>query len=239
MCICKAATALIASLLPLIFRKDYALNLSYSAASLRFSSSLKTLIQVAFLATLIAVHPSSPGRQMGQTCPYDKSAALGLDEEKFDSDPNYGWRTLSERKDCTNAAADLIDLYRNTKTVDQIHLSYWHEGQLRAELAQTEKALYLFEKAKLQNNTKPPLIEIFAWNLYVSATIAFVRGDGRELNKYRDMMLKLPAQQGPDGNDILPEKAWNVDVVEGLRNCLGQPYKVAYSLKCRAAKSSF
>lgn len=86
------------------------------------------------------------------------------------------------------------------------------------------------------------------WNPYVDATIAFLRKDRAALDRAR---ATLAAYVSPPGSGLPPVKdgyielafadgqvrkvRWppNIDVVDGLAQCFGQPYRQAYGDTCR------
>lgn len=105
---------------------------------------------------------------------------------------------------------------------------YWHEGQLRAELGETDEAIALLEKDR-----RPT--DVSGWNDYVDATIAFLRNDRTGLLAARDRLAKRPlppdmkwvdAKGAPVAVTNWPE---NLDVVDRLIACFGQGYRVGYS----------
>jgi len=162
-------------------------------------------------------------------CPVDRDAMLALGIHAFDQDMNGGWRVLAQRPGCEGRAADLIRDYRAFVQA-RTAILYWHEAQLRANLGETEAAIALMERAR-----KP---EDAAWNFYVDASIAFLRGDRAALARAREGLAGVPAPEGfreqvlPNGYRV----RWpmNLDVVDGLVRCFGRPYRDAYgSNECR------
>lgn len=90
------------------------------------------MLAALLLAAQAAVSPA-PLLPVGDpACRYDRAAVLTLDEQAFDQDMSGGWRALSDRG-CEASAADLIRDYRAAHTLERAYLSYWHEGQLRAD----------------------------------------------------------------------------------------------------------
>lgn len=163
-----------------------------------------------------------------ETCTYDRTAMLALDEKRFDQDMNGGWRKLSN-KGCDLEGADLIKEWRDTHT-SQDSILYWHEGQLRANAGQSQVAITLFERSR-----KTPAVDAgFGWNLYVDGTIAFLRHNRSGLKAARRQLARLPRPKdfnpvGPDGKLISVAWPMNLNVLDGFAMCWGQPYKKAYS----------
>ncbi len=162
-----------------------------------------------------------------QGCHYDKAALMALDEAAFDQDMAGGWRKL-EYDGCEAEAADLIRDWRIAHKA-RGHVLMWHEGQLRADLGQTVKAISLFRQSY-----KPPAEDRgMGWNLYVDGTIAFLKGDRRAFDAAKGKLAALPrpsnfTMEGPDGKPVPVRWPLNMNVFEGLERCWGQPYKVAY-----------
>lgn len=117
----------------------------------------------------------------------------------------------------------------------------WHEGQVRAELGETDAAISLMERAR-----HAPVEHGFNqddWNIYVDATIAFLRGDKASLLRARERLANFP---WPVGHSYTDEKGvrhttrppnWppNLNVVDGLVRCFGHPYAEAYRQACRVS----
>jgi hypothetical protein len=101
----------------------------------------------------------------------------------------------------------------------------------------------------MDKSRKPAAEDRAGWNPYVDATIAFLRQDRAALGKAH---AALAAVAPPAGKDVPPvvdgmmevsmsdgqtmKIRWppNIDVVEGLVKCFGQPYDTAYGSDCRA-----
>jgi hypothetical protein len=137
-----------------------------------------------------------------------------------------GWRALADQEGCLEVAADLIRVYRETRGSKSLML-YWHEGQLRAMAGATERAIELFE------HSRNPGKDTFGWNLYVDATIAFLRQDKPGLMEAREALARLPCPdefrpRDQQGNPV--DVSWppNLDVVDMLLECFGREYKEAY-----------
>jgi len=111
---------------------------------------------------------------------------------------------------------------------------------------QYDRAIPLLEGAR-----KPADQDDAGWNLYVDATVAFLRHDKSKLMDARrqlaavpfpenagypplkDGVLELPTNPGQPGMRM----RWpvNIDVVDGLIACFEKPYSEAYSSSCRPA----
>ncbi len=182
------------------------------------------------VAVLPPLLPSS-----ASICLYDKAAMMALDERGFDQDMAGGWRTLSTLG-CELAAADLIRDYRATHPSSLAFLSFWHEGQLRADVGQTARAIALFDRARKTNEEDHG----FGWNLYVDGSIAFLRHDRAALQAARDKLAVLPIpaglanMRGPDGKPRSIRWPMNLNVLDGLLRCFGKSYREAYIAPCSA-----
>lgn len=163
-------------------------------------------------------------------CAVNRDSLLALNEHDFDQDLQGGWRQLAYRPECRPAAADLLRDYRRAHRGTSYVLS-WHEGQVRAELGQTAAALRLFRASRIDG------ADPNGWNLYVDATVAFLEQDRAALQKARDTLAAIPKPAdfdptGPDGQRINIPWPLNLNVVDGLLRCFGQPYAIAYSSPC-------
>jgi len=178
---------------------------------------------------LLAAQPSAAGvspnpASATDECRYDM-ASLDTGFTTFDQDSGNGWRALSMKPGCEEAAANMIRAYRMNAEA-RMTLLYWHEGQLRAEVGDYRSAISLMEKSHEQTER-----DRFGWNAYVDATIAFLRNDQRATVEARERLASLPKPNMFNGKRSWPP---NLDVVDGLIKCFGQAYKVAYGSTCRA-----
>ena len=163
-------------------------------------------------------------------CGVDTALSLKLSFDQFDQDMEGGWRAVASRgKNCLLPAANLIAAYR-AKHPRNRSLLNWHEGQLRATAGDYRAAIPLMKASR-----HAPTLGGFqdGWNPYVDATIAFLRGDRQKLLK---ASAELKATPRPPADAYPPDQPWpfNVDVAQGLINCFGKPYAVAYQTKCRS-----
>ncbi|TPG12210.1 hypothetical protein EAH84_10350 [Sphingomonas oligophenolica] len=168
---------------------------------------------------------SSPSQTPSITehCDYDRKL-LDLGFDAFDQDLTGGWRALSQKAGCEEAAANMVRAYR-LNYENLIPLLFWHEAQLRASIGDYASAIPLIRKSK-----KPKDHDIFGWNDYADATIAFLTNDRNALENAR---IRLASVARPSGYPA--ERKWppNLNVVDGLTACFGKPYKVAYGPVCR------
>lgn len=198
------------------------------------------------LAGLLASPCGATERSVAEpACAHDREVLLALPEPAFDQDLSNGgggWRALAAKPECVLVAADLIRDYRGRHRLEGGTLA-WHEGQLRAQAGDVEQAIALFERAR------KPEEDAIGWNAYVDASIAFLRGDRASLVAARE---RLAAVRYPADGDMPPledgfvefpaqdgrpamRMRWppNLDVVDGLIRCFGQPYRIAYGAACR------
>jgi hypothetical protein len=205
--------------------------------------------RIAVGALLCALLFAGPARADAD-CSYDAGAMLALGEDAFDQDlaNGGGWRALERKPGCQAAAAELIAAYRAAHPNASTTLA-WHEGQLRASAGQDAQAIALFELAR-----HPADKDKAGWNLYVDASIAFLRHDREALLAARDALAKVAFQGGEgmpplkDGYLEFPAEAgqpamkvrWppNLDVVEGFLNCFESSYDEAYGAACRTRAES-
>ena len=188
---------------------------------------------LAMAAILLA---ASVSQASAADCTVDTAAMFRLPPAKFDQDMNGGWRRLADREGCASAAADLLGAYRHahwsTLTAPELHINYWHEGQIRAVAGQYERAIPLLMDGVNPNSER-------GFYEYALGTIAFLQRDVAGLKAARDRLAAVPqppwfAKAAADAKvRYATEMKWplNLDILDGLITCFGQPYKVAYS--CR------
>ncbi|MEA5444420.1 hypothetical protein VCB98_01130 [Gammaproteobacteria bacterium AB-CW1] len=159
------------------------------------------------------------------SCDYDHDAMMALDQNAFDQDMEGGWRTL-HRAGCTEEAADLIRDYRRHHDNDAPILLF-HEGQMRAQAGQTEKAIPLIEQTYRNDEDRG------GWNFYVDGTIAFLEGDRKALKAARERLADVPepeefAPVDTLGNPV--DMPWppNLPMLDRLIDCFDSDYAEAY-----------
>lgn len=168
-------------------------------------------------------------------CAHDRAALLALSPADFDQDLSGGWRSLADRAECAEVAADLLASYRKARwgalTPAEFHLNYWHEGQLRAGLGQTGAA------TRLMMAGVNPDMSRSGFSDYALGTIAFLHKDRAGLLAARARLAELP--KPPDFDDAARrfkaqygfELKWpaNLSVLDGLIACFDRPYTEAYA----------
>jgi hypothetical protein len=151
----------------------------------------------------------------------ERESLLQLAEDRFDLYDDSGWRLVSSRGGhCRIPAAELILDYidlSDEEGLERSYLLHWHAGQLFAFADETADALRQFRLAYVSPQSSSDAI--VAWNAYVTGTIAFLEDDWSGLTQAR---AEMPSVNAP-----------NRPVLDGLINCFGQPYRVAYSQRCR------
>ncbi|MEO0784098.1 MAG: hypothetical protein AAFY10_00245 [Pseudomonadota bacterium] len=188
---------------------------------------------------LFLANPAGPA-VAEEPCIADREKLLALDIWTFDQDPGLGWRSISVKEGCDAAAADLIAEYHERLRAKgepvfiqhpevgkfefdddgTVPLLYWHEGQVRAGLGDTQAARELFV---LNLETRDS--NSFGWNHYALATIAFLDGDMEKLKSERDLLAAA------DQNGI------NTAAIDALIRCFDRPYLEAYgSAECRTPR---
>lgn len=186
------------------------------------------LISVLLSAVLL----QAPERPPVAYCDLARNAPLTQGVREFEGE-NSGWRQWGEHG-CELAAADLIAAYvlRNTNTLKSSERAelLFHEAQLRATSGYNVSAARLIEKIDSRSLIEPV-------TLYHQATYYFLVGDLDHLRSIRSQLSDLPvpdeferaredyiSRYGGDG----PKWPLNIDIVDDLIKCFGQPYKVAY-----------
>jgi len=167
-------------------------------------------------------------------CINDHAVLVTLASEAFDQDPQGGWRVIAAKQGCTEAAADLISDYRKERWHDlkpaQVNNLYWHEGQLRAYLGQTQRAVGLMMAGV------DPSAEDFSFQEYALGTIAFLNRDKVGLESARTRLAALPeppeftAQTAELKQKYGVTIHWpkNLDVLDRLLACFDRGYQEAY-----------
>ncbi|WP_421861239.1 hypothetical protein [Oceanicaulis sp.] len=168
-------------------------------------------------------------------------ALMALNPQSFDQDFSGGWRPVGNTSGCERAAADLLIAYMDHSphfNPERPGVIGWHAGQMLAMAGEAELAIAYFDAAR---SVSPE------WNLYVDATLAFMRRDRpaaeaaraelatlrpseEEMAARRQFLADNPRIRMPEGFVEQPE---NLAVVDRLLRCWDAPYADAYSGACR------
>jgi hypothetical protein len=185
-------------------------------------------LTTAFLAAQISSSGRSAEPVADVSCQVDTEAILRLSPSEFDQDPTGGWRTLTATPGCEVVIADLLAEYRRRNwgifKEYELHLNYWHEGQVRAFAGQYDEAVPL-----LLAGVDPHAIGGFSE--YALATVAFLQNNRQALKAARDRLAAVPRPE------FVPDGEWppNLKIVDSLIACFGRPYSEAYSGHCPSA----
>lgn len=202
------------------------------------------LIALLSCSLLASVDAHAREQRPGTACGVERERLLALDERQFDQDMAGGWRAVADKPGCNVAAADLIRDWRRKHGVSP-GLLIWHEAQLRATAGQTPQAIALMAQAR----RGPGVPDKSGWNIYVDASIAFLRKDMPALRQERAKLAAVAPPSGPGapvavvdgyfdidmGNGQTMKMRWppNIDVVDGLIACFDKPYAEAYRSECQ------
>jgi hypothetical protein len=202
------------------------------------------LIALLSCSLLVPFDAQALEQASGAGCEVDRARVLALDEQQFDQDMAGGWRAIADKPGCSQAAADLIRDWRQKHGVSP-GLLVWHEAQLRASAGQTPEAIALMTQAR----RGPGVPDKSGWNIYVDASVAFLRKDMAALQQQRAKLAAVAPPSGPNapvtvvdgyfdidmGNGETMKMRWppNIDVVDGLIACFDKPYAEAYRSECQ------
>ena len=170
----------------------------------------------------------------------DETARLmSLDYQAFDQDFDGGWRAVAYRDGCEAVAVGLIEDYLAAKpelSAEDQHSLRWHAGQGLASVGDYDAAESYFEQSYLDDPKQAP------WNLYVDATLGFIRRDRAAVQAAHDALAAMPVGEEvqaarqrfldenpditmPDGFVTEPQ---NLSVVRNFLQCFDETYEVAY-----------
>jgi hypothetical protein len=168
----------------------------------------------------------------------DHSASLSLSYDQFDQGEKTGWRPLAKVPECRRIATDLIGDYLKAKwktlTLPQVHVLYWHEGQVLALLNDQSAISFLLAGVDPENDE-------IDFSDYAIGTVAFLQKDLPALKSARNRLASKPipawytqARTLAIGKQqAFPSWPLNLDVLDGFINCFGWSYDDAYSDTCR------
>ncbi|WBQ12264.1 hypothetical protein L2D00_10455 [Hyphomonadaceae bacterium BL14] len=165
------------------------------------------------------------------------SRLIGLAPQAFDQDMQGGWRLVARQPGCEPAAAALIEAYLHFAPrleENAFSILRWHAGQMHVSGGDAETAIAWFHAAKKPGDGP--------WNAYANATIAFLQGDRDAAEAARAQLATfvpseeeqearrraMAAHPGIRFREGFVTQPMNLDVVDGLLACWGQPYAQAY-----------
>ncbi len=166
-------------------------------------------------------------------CSLAKYTSITQSYDDFESGSN-GWRQWGENG-CYSEAAELLANYRRENDASlgaaPRNSLLFHEAQLRASAGENSAAEDLIDEIETRSVIAPVAI-------YYAATAAFLRNDKVRLEQMRKELSEMPMPKefedarrryveanGGEG----PKWPMNLDVVDDLIKCFGQPYLIAYS----------
>lgn len=156
-------------------------------------------------------------------CRFDPDS-LDAGYREFDLDKPGNWRAIEKVKGCEPTAAEMLSQYRE-RYEQLVPLMAWHEGQVRASIGQYADAVALMRKSRRLADRDPA-----GWNLYVDATIAFLRKDRRQFQSAQRRLLALHKPPTWPAGASWPQ---NANVLRGLWKCFDRSYQTAYGEDCR------
>ena len=155
--------------------------------------------------------------------PEDLAANAALSFDSFDQTGTLAStaRKLGERGCWKEAAAATADyLIRGpVPTPGHQRILLFHLGQQLALAGEEPEAAAFIAATRDPDDKRPRELD---WNDYVIGTWAFLTKERTLLRKSRDAVLA-----GPSEGDRI-----NGGILAALERCFGQPYKVAYNMKC-------
>ncbi len=165
----------------------------------------------------------------------EAAADLDLGYREFDQSPDRGWRRLRS----AGFNREAIELIRRYLAAHKASLPQnqranlnFHAAQVALNEGDVATALAHLEQATIPKDTSAWPLD---WNSYVRATRAFVAGDRRAFDEsYSTLTGRRFADPDCGSGTECMRRDGNADVVERLRRCWGEAYRVAYD--CRRAE---
>lgn len=188
------------------------------------TSMIRTLLAIS-----LCVLVSACGRPRTNICQMRAAAMLDMSFTEFDQGSS-GWRSLDGSLACADYADDILAEYRSRHQTDlsaaNMAFLKWHEAQVVASQGNAARAVILMQDAAFSEEPD--------WQrLYREGSIAFLSNDLIGLKSARDKLAALPQDPSLTANG--EQVVWppNLDVLDGLISCFGQPYSAAYSCRAR------
>lgn len=165
------------------------------------------------LLTLLALPAWAADKSCAERLKELEPIAIRMPYREFDQSPD-GWRKLM---DCLPESARLLDRYVK-KQEYELRGTRWHLAQVKAGLGESQAAAALMRLSLVPDELESR--SAFKWNSYALATVAFLEGD-------KDSFEKL-LQEHRNAARADAANQTNLEVLERLRRCWGQPYMRAY-----------
>jgi hypothetical protein len=150
--------------------------------------------------------------------------------QEFDQSDGKGWRALADAEKYMEAAQLIVRYLAEAKNIDPYRsILNFHAGQCYANAGETDLTVKRFQQAFQAEEPASYAPLARQWNAYVRCTIAFLKGDKKEVERSRDEVAA-----GPDGS----MKESNVVVLDRLLRGVGRGYLEVYRGKKPNSESS-
>ena len=155
---------------------------------------MKKLIPFVLLIVLSTTEAFSQSELNKRTI----DSLMNLSFEEFDQNMQGGWRMYANNQDF-KSATDLIKLYleqHNELEAGQREVMSFHCGQLLALMDKNQEAIPYMKASKKTE-------DVMQWNIYVDATIAFLRKDREAFNAKKTELAQksmMPLDQNKNLN---------------------------------------
>ena len=113
------------------------------------------------------------------------------------------WRVLSNEGKYLEAASELLYFVLSDSTRNA-HADYWHIGQMYAMANDYEKAIFYMDKSAIG-------VKDEQWNWYYQGTIAFLKRDKQQLQKYARLLSKEHSVYYKANADVLKKLLANFE----------------------------
>lgn len=183
-------------------------------------------IAAAILVALICAHPAAAQDTRCNVSDTGRNIAQTLDWEAFDQTGGApgSFRNLANAGCHREALVAYDNWLRHGPGYPDGRargIGTFHRGQMYAMLGDNETAAELISRSLREPGPEDPAAQV--WNIYVGGVLAWFRGDRQAIRE---------AMTGLRGFDT-PFAQRQVGVLAGLRECIGESYRVAMSRRCR------
>lgn len=197
----------------------------------RTTAKALAIVAILLAAPAAAWAQTDPAQCEGELAAAREAGVAQLPFDAFDQSEDSGWRPLAAHG-CYRAAALLVDEYAAHGPDGEANLTIlrFHAGQMYAFAGDYPDAIERFEESYQDRALVESLAEegqvdmsraIHGWNVYVDATLAFLRRDRGQLEAHRQELAEL-ADDGILGTEI------NLRAVDRLLNGFENSYADAY-----------